>query len=220
MAKKNTKLTTSKILAWADVHHRRTRKWPRATSGKVRGATGETWSALNAALRTGSRGLKRGSSLPQLLDQKRGVRNRLKQPTLPAKKILAWADAHKRRTGTWPNRESGKIPGASGENWSAVHEALRHGRRGYKRGSSLAKFLSKHRNRPYRQKGGPLSIKQILAWAKTHHRRTGYWPTKDTGKIPGTRNERWGTIDASLKGGFRTMKGGSSLSKLLDKHFD
>ena len=59
MAKKNTKLTTSKILSWADAHHRRTRKWPRATSGKVRAATGETWSAINAALRTGSRGLRR-----------------------------------------------------------------------------------------------------------------------------------------------------------------
>ena len=220
MPKKQTKLTTKKILVWADAHRRRTGKWPTATSGRVRGAAGETWSALNAALRTGSRGLPDDSSLPRLLDKSRGVRNRLAQPSLPVKKILKWADAHKRRTGKWPTRESGTIPGAKGENWSAVHESLRHGRRGHRGGSSLAKRLSTHRDRPYRKKGGPLKIKQVLAWAKSHHRRTGYWPTKDAGRITGTKNERWGTIDAALKGGFRTLRGGSSLAKLLDKHFD
>ena len=220
MANKSTKLSANQILKWADVHHKRTKKWPTATAGNVRGAAGETWSAINAALRTGSRGLTGRTSLPQLLDKKRGVRNRLAQPTLPAKKILAWADAHKRKTKKWPNRESGNVIGMPGENWSAIHEALRHGRRGHKAGGSLAKFLSKNRDRPYRKKGGPLAVKQILTWAKSHHKRTGYWPTKDTGKITGTANERWGTIDAALKGGFRKMRGDSSLAKLLDKHFD
>src|SRR5262249_33589248 len=40
-------LTGEQILAWADAHHQRTGQWPRANSGPVHGATGETWGAIN-----------------------------------------------------------------------------------------------------------------------------------------------------------------------------
>jgi hypothetical protein len=55
------------ILEWADAHFARTGKWPTAASGPVAGAPGETWKAIDAALRRGFRGLPAGSSLAWLL---------------------------------------------------------------------------------------------------------------------------------------------------------
>ena len=51
------RLTVTRILAWADAYHRRTRRWPAITSGPVRESPGDTWSAVNCALRLGLRGL-------------------------------------------------------------------------------------------------------------------------------------------------------------------
>jgi len=64
-------LTLDQILAWADEHYERTGKWPNALSGPVCAAAGETWSAINAALRAGMRGLSGGSSLPRLIKENR-----------------------------------------------------------------------------------------------------------------------------------------------------
>ncbi len=72
-----------------------------AASGPVPG-TDETWKIVDAALRSGLRGLPGESSLAQLLAKKRGVRNHLALPPLRPKKILVWADAHFARTGRWP----------------------------------------------------------------------------------------------------------------------
>ncbi len=56
-------LTTEQILAWADAHHQRTGYWPKSDSGTINGDDSETWSAINHALRKGSRGLPGGASL-------------------------------------------------------------------------------------------------------------------------------------------------------------
>ena len=50
-------LTEALILKWADRCFRRTGQWPRFNSGEVPGRTGETWAAVDAALRDGTRGL-------------------------------------------------------------------------------------------------------------------------------------------------------------------
>ena len=60
-------LTVEQILAWADAHHKRTRKWPSVNSGAVDDAPEETWVAINQALYKGGRGLPKGSSLSKLL---------------------------------------------------------------------------------------------------------------------------------------------------------
>ncbi len=216
--RRGAKLTVKHVLSWADAHNKKHKKWPTQNSGSVVGARGENWKAINAALRAGSRGLPGGTTLAQLLHAKRGVVNRLDQSTLTIQQILKWADAHHKRTGEWPTRNSGAVKGAGSENWSAIHEAIRHGRRGMRGGSSLPRLLAKHRSRPYRKRGGRLTIKQILGWAKRHHKRNDRWPTKGSGKVIGTKDEQWGTIDAALKGGFRGMAGGTSLSQLLNKH--
>ena len=59
-------LAIEQILGWADEYHRRTGSWPTMKLARVARA-GETWQAINAALREGLRGLPGGSSLARLL---------------------------------------------------------------------------------------------------------------------------------------------------------
>ena len=59
--------------------------------------------------------------------------------------ILAWADAHHRRTGAYPHVLAGPIEGAPGETWKAVQLALFEGLRVLPGGSSLSKLLKEHR---------------------------------------------------------------------------
>lgn len=41
--------------------------------------------------------------------------------------ILRWADAHYRRTGQWPQNNSGPIVDAPSEKWANIDQALRKG---------------------------------------------------------------------------------------------
>jgi hypothetical protein len=110
----------------------------------VAGAAGETWKGLDLALRFGHRGLPGGTSLAVLLAQRAGARNRAGLPALSEGRVVAWAEAHRRRTGRWPGRGSGAVAGAGGETWGAVDQALRAGYRGLPGGSSLAGLLRRH----------------------------------------------------------------------------
>jgi hypothetical protein len=134
------RLTVRRILAWADEHHDRTGQWPRRLSGAIDGAPGESWLAIDDALRQGHRGLKGGSSLARLLARRRGVRNIGDLPRLSIRQILRWADAPRRRTGKWPHGESGFIPHSGGETWKGVEMALFQGLRGLTGGLTLARL--------------------------------------------------------------------------------
>jgi hypothetical protein len=208
-------LTEAVILAWADAYHERHGGWPNAESGPVAGTRGETWHAVDAALGLGVRGLPGGSSLARLLEGRRGVRNPAHLPALAVPAILAWADAHKARTGRWPKSEDGAVAGAPGETWQGVNHALRYGRRGLPGGMSLGALLAAERG--HRPKGAfpPLSRRLILAWAARHRQRTGRWPTSKSGTVTDAPEEDWKGIDEALRSGFRGLKGGSSLAKLL-----
>jgi hypothetical protein len=134
-------LTPEAILRWADMHHRKTGRWPNAASGPVIGAPEETWGAINQALLWGRRGLAGGSSLSRLLRARHGRRQALRQPPLTVSAILAWAAAHRRRTGRWPSAASGPIVEAPRETWNGVNLALLAGNRGLPSGGSLAQLL-------------------------------------------------------------------------------
>ena len=67
-------LTSKIILGWADAHFHRKGYWPTCHGGPVEDGPGETWEAIDAALRVGRRNLPGGSSLYQLLVKKRGVK--------------------------------------------------------------------------------------------------------------------------------------------------
>ena len=209
MAKDRTRLTTKQILAWADTHHKRTGRWPANRSGRAREAPDMSWAVIDDALRNGRRGLPGGSSLAQLLAKHGRKRNQGALPRLTIKQILEWADAHHRRTGQWPKRFSGKVHGIRHETWLRIDHAMRSGCRGFSGGHSLPKLLSARRGVRHRLEPHPLTVRQILAWADAHHRRTGEWPKPKSGTICGLTGrptgENWAAIDEALGRGNRGL---------------
>ncbi|MDY3563380.1 hypothetical protein R5W23_004883 [Gemmata sp. JC673] len=208
-------LTPDQILTWADAHRARTGAWPTATSGAIDGAAEETWSAVAAALETGSRGLPGGDSLARLLAARRGVRNHMALPPFTVATILAWADAHHTRTGAWPSGKGGAIPDAPGETWRAVEAALGAGLRGLPGGDTLARLLARRRGARNRKALPALAVERIRRWVRAHHRRTGTWPRRGDGPIPDAPGETWHAVDQALYRGLRGLPGGSSLPQLV-----
>jgi predicted helicase len=209
------RLTIEQILNWADDHNRKTGQWPRIESGLVEKEPSEKWANINAALSRGERGLPGGSSITQLLTNKRGVRNKKKPPLLSQKQILKWADDHHRKTGKWPTRSSGNLSSVTGESWGSVDGALFEGLRGLPGGSSLARLLAENRG-VRNPKGLPdLTIDRVLEWAGSHHRRTGRWPTINSGDVAEATGEKWQGIQNALVRGGRGLPGGMSLAKLI-----
>ncbi len=211
-------LTIEQILAWADAHRTTTGRWPVPKSGLIAGTEGETWMGITNALRAGSRSLPGGSSLARLLAEHRGRRNHLDRPALWVEQILAWADAHLQRTGTWPNFLSGPIEESDGDTWGAINHALVKDARGLRGHSSLARLLEEHRGRRNLKHLPNLTVKQILGWADAHFGRTERWPSCASGEVPEAPGEVWATIDAALKVGRRGLRGGTTLARLLEKH--
>jgi hypothetical protein len=208
-------LTINNILAWADDHHQRTGEWPTLKSGPIPEAPGDTWAAVDAALRGGARGQPGGKSLAQLLARKRGVRNIKRLPPLGVDRILLWVDRHRDQTGEWPNINSGAVAGQAGESWRTVDEALRRGIRGLPGGSSLARLLSEHRGKRNRTRPPALTLDQIRAWAVSHRQATGRWPRILSGPVLDAPAETWSAIDCALSQGCRGLTGGSSLARFL-----
>jgi hypothetical protein len=64
-------LSVRQVLAWADAYHGRHGRWPTVHAGGVAGAPGESWCALDDALRRGHRGLPGGHPLARLLRRHR-----------------------------------------------------------------------------------------------------------------------------------------------------
>ncbi len=212
-----TRLTIELVLSWVDAHHAATGRWPRITSGPVRDHPELNWGQVNRALSEGYRTLPGGTTLADLLQEQRGVRNKQNLPRLDVEQILSWADAHREATGEYPQIESGPVGAAAsapGETWSAIQSALFKGLRGLPGGSSLAQLLAERRG--YR---GPLTVERILAWADAHHAATGRWPTSwSSGPVRGVPDESWPSLDDSLRVGRRGLPGGATLAQLLAEH--
>lgn len=170
--------------------------------------------AVELALQRGKRGLSGGTTLAQLLEQHRGVRNRLSMPDLTEVAILAWADRHHARTEAWPKYQDGAIDGAPGETWHAVDTALVRGRRSLPGGDSLAKLLTRERAVRNKSDLPRLTVTQVRVWAQAHQRRTGEWPRVKSGAIE-AGGETWSGVNAALMVGMRGLPGGDSLARLL-----
>jgi hypothetical protein len=149
-------LSPELILAWARAHFLRTGAWPNNNSGPIPGEPGEVWGNVDAALREGRRGLPGNTTLAQLLARGLGIRTRANLPLLSVTLILAWVDAHYRRTGRWPKRGCGAIVEGPGETWNSIDQALQKGHRGLPGGSSLARLLAEHRGVHHRAPLPPL----------------------------------------------------------------
>jgi hypothetical protein len=214
-------LTVAEVLTWADAHRDRAGRWPNAYSGPIPEAPlGTSWRQVDNGLRYGSRGLPGKSSLAQLLAEHRGHRHVGALPRLTVVAILAWADAWHQRTGEWPVRESGLIPEATaGDMWKDIDNALIHGLRGFRRGQSLPQLLARRAGARNLHTIPRLTIKTILRWIEGHHGATGRWPTVYSGPVAGQPGENWHMVNSALDKGLRGLPGGSSLAKVLRKHF-
>jgi hypothetical protein len=108
---------------------------------------------IDRSLRIGRRGLPEGLSLPKILDACRDLfRGKSRRPKkirpserLEIERIVIWGRMHIRRTGSWPNRDSGAVRGEQGVTWAAIDAALKRGHRGLPGGSSLAKLFRERR---------------------------------------------------------------------------
>ncbi len=209
-------LYIDQILRWADEFHRRWGRWPIRDSGIIPGTDRTTWNAVHVALRKGGRGLPKGWSLAQLLAERRGVRNHMRLPPLTVKQLLRWADAHRARSGQWPEVLSGPIPESPGDTWQAINSALTEGSRSLPGGSSLARLLAQERDYRNSRDLPALTAGQVLSWVDAHQARTGRWPLSTSGPIPGAPcGETWATVNEALVHGIRGLAGYGSLARLL-----
>jgi hypothetical protein len=140
------RLPVAQILKWADLFFQRHGHWPLLHSGPVEGFPLESWLGIDTALRCDLRGLSGNISLARFLNRHRNLfRGKTRRPKviraserLTVEMIMAWGRAFRRRTGHWPNRNSGPVAEFPGMNWSAVDADLKAGCRGLPGGSSLA----------------------------------------------------------------------------------
>src|SRR5438132_13226531 len=89
-------------------------------------------------------------------------------PEFTVEQVLAWADAHRARTGQWPRRDSGPVLDEPREKWANVDAALRLGLRGLEGGSSLARLLDEQRGVRNRKNLPRWTAARTLAWAAAH----------------------------------------------------
>jgi hypothetical protein len=213
-------LTIPQILAWADAHFQRTGKWPIRDSGRISGALGATWCAIDSALVRCGRGLHvPGLSLARLLAEQRGARNHTSIPKLNVRQIIRWARAFHARTDDWPTQDSGPIPEAPGETWGNLDKSLAEGYRGLGTPeTSLAQLLAVHCGVRNQMRLPRLTVRQILAWAAAHRKRTKRWPQKLSGPILESPGDTWLHVDEALRNGTRGLPAGSSLYRLLVRH--
>jgi hypothetical protein len=133
--------------------------------------------------------------------------------------ILRWADDHHRRTGMWPISRSGLAAGARGRTWEGIDTSLRKGGNGMPGGSSLSRLLAKERDVGDPRRALPnLTMEQVLQWADEHHRRTGRWPGRESGRVRGGPDVTWNTVDRRLRSGSSRMQRGGSLAGLIREH--
>ncbi len=145
------------------------------------------------------------------------LRSKPKRAPLSIEEILRWADDWYAIHGTWPNINSGHIPGTLDDTWRRIDDSLRKGYRELPRKSdlSLARLLERRRGVRNSEYPPDLTVTQIVKWARAHHRRTGEWPKENSGPIAFADGETWLAVDMSLRKGKRGLPAGSSLPRLL-----
>jgi hypothetical protein len=102
--------------------------------------------------------------------------------------------------------------------WRAISRNLREGRRRLPGGSSLAQLLYQHRGVRHRFRLPKLTLRQILKWADAHRRRTGRWPSTQSGHVADAPGETWHSIQHALIVGRRGLPGGLTLAKTLARY--
>jgi hypothetical protein len=211
-------LSVEQILAWADAHHAATGCWPHRDSGQATAGSDETWARIDNALRRGHRGLGAKTSLPRLLNERRGVPVWGDPSPLTIEQILARADAFHAAHGRWPTKWDERDAAGPDEPWKRIDHALREGLRGLPGGTTLAWLLLERRKAWPAYRPPDLTIEQILAWADAHRAETSRWPTVDSGAIIGAPGDTWMKVQMALLNGGRGLPERTSLARVLIEH--
>jgi len=209
------KLSAEKIVRWAREHHQRTGSWPVICDEVIPGSGGETWRVVHEAALHGRRGLPGTWTLHQLLVRRCQKRDHVHRPPLTLDMIRKWMRRHRQQKGHWPRAKSGAITGVRDEDWRFVDTALKQGRRGLEKGSSLSR-LAQEMDVPAHVLIKPrLKIPAIMLWARAHFRRHGDWPDVGSGKIPDAPGETWAGVDEALRHGWRKIRKTTSLAEVI-----
>jgi len=208
-------LSEAQILTWARQHAETHGTYPGLKSGPIDGVPHESWSAVDVALRNGARGLPGNSSLPKLLHEHFGRRNRSNSPELTIDQILSWMDEHYARTGEWPTIESGPVAADPSETWSAVDSAISHKLRGFPYVSSLFRLAVDFRGMED-PKSVSLTVPEIIGWIQAYVVRHGRYPTGSSERVEECPSKVWRNIDRALKFGYLGLSPGQSLAKLRE----
>jgi len=151
---------------------------------------------------------------------KRRRRKRVpRKPPLTVELILAWADDHHARTGSWPTVYCGEVLAAPNEKWPNIDQCLRVGFRGLSGGDTLCQLLVRERGHRSATSPPNLTEDQIVSWAVAYRQKTGDWPTQNSGPVDGQLGEVWNHLNTSLLVGQRGLPGGDSLARLLERRF-
>jgi len=214
-AERYPRLDERTILSWADAYDQKHGRWPSRQSGDIPESPGDTWVAIDIALRRGFRGLEPGSSLSKLLQKHRAKPNPALRPDLTEEWIVTMAKGYFFSYGKYPNRASGLASARFDMTWGAIDAALRNGSGGLPGGSSLSRLLKEQCGVRNRQDLPSYEIEEILKWADAHCARKGVYPTRTSGAIREAPGETWYAVNSALIQGGRGMEGGSSLARLL-----
>jgi len=134
--------------------------------------------------------------------------------------ILEWMQATLTKTGKLPSMRDitvwacdvdGQLQEVSGENWSAINQALKNRSRGLSAESapSLADLKIKHGLSDVRKN---LSVNRLTRWIKATKSKTGQYPAQadaivwdqtEGGEFKIVRSESWRAIDNALRNGYR-----------------
>jgi hypothetical protein len=79
----------------------------------------------------------------------------------------------------------------------------------------LAQLLHEHHGVPNKSRLPRLTVPMVLRFADAWHRRTGEWPTSQSGAIPEMPGLTWRAVNLALHQGLRGLPGGGSLHLLL-----
>ncbi len=183
---------------------------------------GETWVSISAALRNGGRGLSGGTSLSSFIENRLAVKKqKCNSVSLSEDLICFWIKQFIVKYGKKPTQQSGIIEFADGayegDSWLCVSAALRNGGRGLPKGSSLSQLIEKRFGLKRQEYGPRLTEESILDLIKKYIAKYDRKPNCKTGLVEGHENLTWSALNRRLEIGDKTLPGGSSLAKLIEK---
>ena len=215
-----TGLTLEEVHAEMAAFYRRHGTFPSRSSGRCE-TLPLTYHQLNTYLYRGKRGLPGRSSVAleaKVVAEKLGIEVIDTHSPLTIGQIHQEIRHYRKTRGQFPTRASGYIPGLR-TTWKALDHALLGGNRELSK-SSLTKeivVVAEQLGQKVRKLCKPaLRLSQVHEAIVAHRRRTGRFPTVDSGRSP-ELDADWRSVNMALSQGLRGLPGGSSLSREVAK---